>query len=139
MALLLSLLKRIWASPYTLLGVLLGLLALVTGGGARTRRGAIEVHGGLVRWLLERMPIDGGGAMAMTLGHTILGQTPAALDITREHEHVHVRQFERWGPLMGPAYLGCSVWLWLRRDPRPYRNNPFEVEAYDEDERRQRL
>ena len=37
----------------------------------------------------------------MTLGHTILGQTDAALDISREHELVHVRQYERWGLFMG--------------------------------------
>ena len=69
--------------------------------------------------------------LALTLGHTILGQTSAALDVARTHEWVHVRQFERWGPLMGPAYLGCSLWLWLRGG-RPYRDNPFEREAYDE-------
>jgi hypothetical protein len=64
----------------------------------------------------------------MTLGHTILGRTDAALDIARAHELVHVRQFERWGPLMGPAYLLCSLVLWLaRRDP--YRDNPFERQA----------
>ncbi|TWT77400.1 hypothetical protein Pla123a_20610 [Posidoniimonas polymericola] len=126
-------LKLVWASPYTLLGVLVGVLGLATGGGAQLRRGALEFHGGLVRWLLERVP-GIGGAMAMTLGHTILGQTTAALDLAREHEHVHVRQFERWGPLMGPAYIGCSVWLWLRRSPRPYRDNPFEVEAYNHDD-----
>ena len=38
-----------------------------------------------------------------TLAHTILGQTDADMDICRQHEMVHVRQFERWGPLMGPA------------------------------------
>ena len=37
------------------------------------------------------------------------GQTDAALDISHDHEMVHVRQFERWGPLLGPAYLGPSV------------------------------
>ena len=51
--------------------------------------------------------------MAHTLGHTVLGQTDAALEIAREHELVHVRQYERWGPFMGPAYLGCSLVLWL--------------------------
>ena len=69
--------------------------------------------------------------MAFTLGHTVLGQTDAALDISHDHEMVHVRQFERWGPLMGPAYLGCSLVLWLTHR-RPYRDNPFEREAYDE-------
>jgi len=44
---------------------------------------------------------------------------------------VHVRQFERWGPLMGPAYLGCSLVLWLMRR-RPYRDNPFERQAFEQ-------
>lgn len=132
---LLPIAKRVWASPYTLLGILVGLLGLATGGGVQLRRGAVEFHGGLVRWLLARVP-GIGGALAMTLGHTILGQTPAALDITRDHEHVHVRQFERWGPLMGPAYVGCSLWLILRGAERPYRDNPFEREAFEEDARR---
>ena len=65
----------------------------------------------------------------MTLGHCVLGRTPSDLDRSRRHELVHVAQYERWGPLFVPAYLVCSVWLWLRgRDS--YRDNPFEVEAY---------
>lgn len=119
---------RVWAAPYTVMGLAAGLLGLATGGRVRVRRGVVEFHGGLVRWGLERVP-GIGGALAMTLGHVVLGQTPAALDLARDHEHVHVRQFERWGPLMGPAYLGCSAWLWWR-GRRPYRDNPFEVEAY---------
>jgi hypothetical protein len=71
----------------------------------------------------------GSGALAMTLGHTILGQTPKSLDIARDHEHIHVRQYERWGPLFIPAYLICSGILWTRRKD-PYRDNPFEIEAY---------
>ena len=67
----------------------------------------------------------------MTLGHTILGSTAAALDISREHEMVHVRQYERWGPLFGPAYLLSSLVLWLRGKDA-YRDNRFEREAYDE-------
>jgi hypothetical protein len=31
---------------------------------------------------------------------------------------------------MGPAYLLCSLALWLA-GRRPYRDNPFEREAYD--------
>ena len=65
----------------------------------------------------------------MTMGHVVFGQTDAALDITRRHEHVHVRQYERWGPLFVPAYLAASALLYLRgRDG--YRENPFEIEAY---------
>ena len=59
----------------------------------------------------------------------VLGRSSSALDVCRDHELVHVQQYERWGPLFGPAYLGCSFYLWLRgRDP--YRDNPFEREAY---------
>ncbi|MCA9248575.1 MAG: hypothetical protein KDA42_15725 [Planctomycetales bacterium] len=122
----------LWASPYTVLGLLVGAAGLSTGGRAHVRRGVIEFHGGAVQWLLAHGPL-GPTALAMTLGHTILGQTAAALDLARDHEHVHVRQFERWGPLMGPAYLGCSLLIWLRGG-RPYRDNPFEVEAYGEHE-----
>jgi hypothetical protein len=56
----------------------------------------------------------------------LLGET-----ISRDHEMVHVRQFERWGPLMGPAYLGCSLVLWFM-GRRPYHDNPFETQAYEE-------
>jgi hypothetical protein len=72
------------------------------------------------------MPVD---AIAMTLGHVVVGRTAAGLDLAREHELVHVRQYERWGPLFGPAYVLASAYLWFAgRDP--YRDNPFEREAY---------
>ncbi len=118
----------LWASPYTLLGLLVGVVGLCSGGRARIRGRVIEFSGGGVKWLLQRFP-GGQFTLALTLGHAILGQTDAALDISRDHELVHVRQFERWGPLMGPAYLGCSLVLWLM-GRRPYRDNPFEREAY---------
>jgi hypothetical protein len=126
----LRLLAILWASPYTLLGLLLGFLGLCTGGRARVRGRVVEFYGGGVKWLLQKF-FCGEGAMALTLGHTVLGQTDAALDICRKHELVHVRQFERWGPLMGPAYLGCSLVLWLAHR-RPYRDNPFERQAFEQ-------
>ena len=132
--LLFRLLAMIWALPYTLLGLIVGVGGLCSGGRVRVHGCVIEFHGGGVRWLLERF-FHGEGAMALTLGHTILGQTAAALEIARDHELVHVRQFERWGPLMGPAYLGCSLALWLA-GRRPYRDNPFERQAYGQERRR---
>lgn len=125
------LLAILWASPYTLLGLLVGLIGLCTGGRARIRGRVVEFHGGGVKWLLRRF-FFGQGAMALTLGHTVLGQTGAALDMCRKHELVHVRQFERWGPLLGPAYLGCSLVLWVM-GRRPYRDNPFERQAFGQD------
>lgn len=120
----------LWASPYTILGLFIGVVGLCSGGRARIRGPVVEFHGGGVKWFLHRMPL-GQFTMALTLGHTVLGQTDAALDLARDHELVHVRQFEHWGPFMGPAYLGCSLVLWLV-GRRAYRDNPFEREAFDQ-------
>ncbi len=128
MTILIRLWRLIWASPNTILGVAIGLIGMLFGARWQIRQGCIEFHSGLVDHVLKMMP-TGSGALAMTLGHTILGQTPKALDIARDHEHIHVRQYERWGPLFIPAYLICSGYLWTRRKD-PYRDNPFEVEAY---------
>lgn len=121
-------LRMVWASPNSLIGLVVGGTGLLFGGRVQVRRGCLEFYGGLVGWLLRRTPL-GPGVAAMTLGHTILGQTPHGLEVARDHEHVHVRQYERWGPLFLPAYLGCSLWLWSRGSD-PYRDNPFEKEAY---------
>lgn len=123
-------LGMIWASPNSLVGLVIGLAGLCTGGRVRVRGRVLEFYGGAVTWLVRHLK-DGEFVLAFTLGHTILGQTEASLDIAREHEMVHVRQFERWGPLMAPAYLLCSLVLWLQ-GRRPYYDNPFEREAYGE-------
>ena len=114
-----------WAAPWTLLGVAAGLIGVLSGGKVRRRGPILEFYGGAVAWFLERMPTP---AIAMTLGHTVLGRNLAALDISHDHEMVHVRQYERWGLLFIPAYLGCSLYLWLRGKDA-YRDNPFEREA----------
>jgi hypothetical protein len=55
------------------------------------------------------------------------------MDACREHELVHVRQYERWGPLFVPAYLLC--WLvQMLRGKSGYWDNPFEREAYGQTE-----
>jgi hypothetical protein len=118
----------LWAAPWTAAGLGIGLLAVATGGGVQRVGRVVEFHGGLLSWLLTRAPIA-GGASAMTLGHSVLARTAADLDRTRQHELVHVAQYERWGLLFVPVYLGCSAWLWLR-GRNPYWDNPFEREAY---------
>ncbi|MEZ6064541.1 MAG: hypothetical protein R3B90_02275 [Planctomycetaceae bacterium] len=117
----------LWASPATLVGLSLGTLGLLTGGTGRSTHGAIEFSGGLVTWFLRHI---GRRAAAMTLGHTILGRSSDDLNAAREHEHVHVRQYELWGPLFLPAYGLCALWLQLR-GRHGYWDNPFEREAYD--------
>lgn len=127
----------VWASPYTLLGILVGAAGLLSGGAARRVGRVLEFHGGAVVRFLHLMP-NGHFVAAMTLGHTVLGKNAAALDDTREHELVHVRQFERWGPFFGPAYLAASAVQWVR-GADPYRDNPFEIEAYEHDERQRKV
>ncbi|QDS98699.1 hypothetical protein [Adhaeretor mobilis] len=119
----------IWASPWTAFGLSLGVIALASGGRVQTRRGIIEFHGRFLRWFLTHLP-GGSSFSAMTLGHVVVGQTGADLDSVREHELVHVRQYERWGPLFVPAYLLCSLVIGLRGGDA-YRDNPFEREAYE--------
>lgn len=89
----------------------------------------MEFHGGWLIPLLKRAPIS-GGATAITLGHTVLARSIADLERTREHELVHVRQYEIWGPLFIPAYFLASGYLWLRGYDA-YLDNPFERQAFD--------
>jgi hypothetical protein len=123
-------LVRLWALPTSCLGLLVVPLALLSGGGIQIVNGVLEVHGGLARGLLERCTPLKGGALAMTLGHVVIGRDMASLAQTRRHERVHVRQCERWGPLFLPAYLLASAWILVfRRGRSPYLDNCFEREA----------
>jgi hypothetical protein len=91
--------------------------------------GVVEAHGPAIAWGLSRLTPVENGAAALTLGHVVLGVDAAALDWTRAHERVHVRQYETWGPVFVPAYLGLSLWAqW--RGGHFYFDNPFEVEAF---------
>lgn len=128
---MLQTLRILWASPNTLLGLSLGLVGMCFGGRAQFRGRAIEFYGGGTKWLINRMP-NGQFVLALTLGHTVLGQTAASLDISRDHEAVHIAQYERWGPLMLPAYFLSSLYTWWS-GRRFYRDNPFEREAYEID------
>lgn len=119
--------RYVWAAPNTILAISVGLLLM---GRFRLVDGVIEIHGPCVKWALQHLPVS---ALAMTIGHAVFGQDAVALDLTRRHEHVHVRQYERWGPLFIAVYLVISLWLYARgRDG--YRENPFEIEAYAVDD-----
>lgn len=120
----------LWALPWTLLGLCIGGLGLLTGGKARRVGRVVEFWGGATTTFLRIFPLV-KGASAVTFGHAVLGRSPEALDSCRTHELVHVRQYERWGPLFVPAYLLCWVWLGcLGRDP--YGDNPFEHRAREQ-------
>jgi hypothetical protein len=115
----------LWAAPNTAIGLLFLPMALVSGGRARWRAGAVEIHGGLARLFVRHCL----RASAFTLGHVIVGQDRDVLDHVRAHEHVHIRQYARWGPFMLPAYFLSSFVAW-RRGNHYYFDNRFEREAY---------
>jgi hypothetical protein len=63
-----TILALLWASPYTLLGLALGIVGLCTGGRARIRGRTIEFYGGGVKWFLQHLS-SGQFTLALTLGH----------------------------------------------------------------------
>lgn len=117
-----------WAAPYTLLGLLFGLLAVLFGATVHRTAGALEFGGGLLGSLLRRLPPQLSFS-AITFGHVILGVDHRTLAEMRAHEQVHVRQYERWGVLYVPAYLLSST-VELLRGRNPYLDNYFERQAY---------
>lgn len=129
----LRLLGRAWAAPYSALGLILGLVMVLLGGHMQVRAGALEFGGGHLGRLASRLRAPFCFS-AITLGHVILGVDQATLAAVRTHEQVHVRQYERWGPLFIPAYLLSSL-VQLALGRRPYRDNRFEREAYGSQDR----
>ncbi len=102
-----KLLGYAWASPNSLIGLAIGGAMILLGARAQRVAGVLEVAGGLVGTLLgpKRIALPW---RAMTLGHVILGIDEAALIQSRAHEHVHVRQYEQWGPFFLPAYVALQ-------------------------------
>jgi tetratricopeptide (TPR) repeat protein len=74
-----------------------------------------------------------GSVAAITLGHVVWACDEACLEISRDHERVHVRQWERWGPFLIPLYLAAAAIAWWK-GLDPYRDNPFEREAFERDD-----
>ncbi|MDO5692223.1 MAG: hypothetical protein Q4G70_07055 [Pseudomonadota bacterium] len=123
-----KLLRYAWPLPWTVMGLLAALVARLLGARWRVCHGALEVHGGWLAGCCRRLPAP-MRFEAITLGHVILGLDADCLDGARAHEHVHVRQYERWGPLFVPLYLASSAWQVLRGG-RAYQDNLFEREAH---------
>jgi hypothetical protein len=108
----------VWASPLTLVGATVALLS-----------GRVPRWDPTLRCLVardvggpSRLALRSVGAQANAIGHVVLarGSTPAPALLA--HEAVHVRQAERLGPLLVPAYL----WLGARHG---YRDHPLERAA----------
>lgn len=124
----LRVLRYLWALPYTLVGLLFALIVGLTRGRTQVVDGVLELHGRFASWFLRRcIPLQ-GGALALTLGHVVIGRDADALAATRAHERAHVRQYERWGPLFVPAYAVSSAWAHLSQ-AGAYAGNYFERDA----------
>ena len=123
-------LRIIWAAPWSLFGLGIGGLGLISGGRIRRKGRVLEIWGGCLPKVLKVFPFFSGSPVA-TYGHVVLGRSDCYLDACREHQMIHVRQYERWGVLFVPAYLFCSLALWFL-GKRPYYDNPFEREAFVE-------
>jgi hypothetical protein len=121
--------RILWASPWSLIGLAIGICGLLSGGTVRTYRGTVICYGSMLDGWLRSVPIR-GGASAMTFGHCILARSQHEALATHPHELVHVRQYERWGFLFVPAYFISSLYCWAV-GADPYRDNAFEREAYE--------
>jgi hypothetical protein len=121
--------KYLWPLPVTAAGLVLVGVVRLTGGSSRVIEGTVEAWGGFCSWIFERALAR--KAACMTIGHVILGLAEHHLTRMRRHEHVHVRQYEKWGALFVPLYLGSSFIAWMQ-GKNLYRDNIFEREAYRE-------
>jgi hypothetical protein len=128
----LDVIRYLWAAPNTLVGLLGVPLVVFERGRMRVVEGVMEIHGPVIAWLLRRCVLVEGGVCAITFGHIVLARDQESLDATRAHERVHVRQYERWGPLFIPAYLLASLWG-LFREAGIYYGNFFERQAMEAD------
>jgi hypothetical protein len=115
----------VWASPCTLVGLVLVAPTFLFGARAKVVNGVIEVANPL---------FEGPNAekiwpfRAITFGHLVISHNVAMLAMLRAHEHAHVRQYEKWGVFFFLAYPLSSLWQ-LLRGRRPYLDNWFEVQA----------
>ncbi len=125
-----SLVRYMWAAPASAVGLVLLLVARAAGATVAPLDGTLEVGGGRIALFIARLP-QFMRFNAITFGHVILGIDHDVLAQCRTHERVHVRQYERWGVLFFPLYLGSSL-VELLRGRNPYWNNYFERQAYEQ-------
>ena len=126
----LTLVRYLWASPATALGVAMALVARACGASGVIVNGVLEVGGGRLGQAITRLPRP-FAFCAITFGHVVIGVDARSLAQFRAHERVHVEQYERWGILFFPLYIASSLWQALR-GRRAYWDNHFEREARGE-------
>ncbi len=121
----------LWASPISLLALLLVVLLRPTGTRWAILRyentRAVVAWGGWLEPILHHLPF--GSVAGMTLGHVVLLNQLWSVRPIGAHEFTHVRQYALWGALFPFAYGLESLWQWLR-GRHFYLDNRFEVVAY---------
>src|SRR5437667_6885650 len=122
-----SFLSYLWVAPISAVGLALLPLVRLTGGRGRVVDGVLELEDGILARLLPRVG-PAGGIAAITLGHVVLARDAPAAVATRDHERVHVTQYERWGLFFPTVYGLASVVAGLAGG-HPYRDNVFEIQA----------
>jgi hypothetical protein len=128
---LLRLPRYVWAAPCSAAGLVIAFFAVLMGAKAGVRNGTLQVVGGRLATGLARLPTR-LRILAFTNGHVIYAISQEVLDAYRAHELVHVRQYERWGPLFPLLYLGSSL-VQRAKGRDPYFANWFEQEAHKAD------
>jgi hypothetical protein len=122
-----TVMKYIWASPATSLGICAGFIAVLLGATVNVFRGVLEIslrpRSARVTRALARLPYA-----AITFGHVVIAQSEETQNLLRAHERVHVAQYEKWGLAFFIAYPLESVLQRLQGN-RPYLDNRFEVSA----------
>ena len=125
-----KLISYAWASPNSLIGLVIGGVMSCSARGRGVIAGVLEVGGGLVGTLLGR-EADRVALARDDARPRDPRDRRVALNQSRAHEHVHVRQYEQWGPFFLPAYAASSLWQ-LACGRRCYRDNWFERQAYEQ-------
>ena len=117
----------VWASPATLVGLIVSIIPLCAGAKICPVAGVIEIACEPIARAKALLPAS-LPFVAITFGHVVIGVDRPTLHRVRCHEHAHVRQYERWGAFFFFLYLGSSL-IELIRGRDPYFDNCFEVEA----------
>jgi hypothetical protein len=117
-----------WAFPNTIIGLTFAPIAWLSAGEVKVVDGVLEVHSPTIAAILRSCVPLPGGAVAITFGHVVIGRDRDWLAESRQHERVHVRQYELWGPLFIPAYVLAGLWAIVNGRPA-YAENYFEREA----------
>ena len=107
-----------WAAPLTTVGLGVALLSGARPRWDATRRCLVATGVGGPSGAALRLV----GAVANTVGQVVLCRDAWPSDALLDHEAVHVRQAERLGPLLVPAYLWWNAL-------HGYRDNPLEHAA----------